>query len=101
MEPSGRNRWQPVANATAPRPAQTRKPLPWVATSCGKEGVDGSSPSEGFGFPPAQLQVPLSRLASLAAFDVHAASTSVHRGRYSALNSSSRRAACSRPSRAR
>ena len=26
-----------------------RKPLPWVATGClnGKEGVDGSSPSEG------------------------------------------------------
>jgi hypothetical protein len=34
---------------------------------------------------------PLSRLASVAGFDVHAASTSVHRGRCPALNSSSRR----------
>jgi hypothetical protein len=31
-----------------------RKPLPWVATGCdGKEGVDGSSPSEGFAVQPA------------------------------------------------
>jgi hypothetical protein len=39
MEPSGRNRWQPVANGTAPKTAQKREN--------GKEGVDGSSPSEG------------------------------------------------------
>jgi hypothetical protein len=52
----------------------------------GKEGVDGSSPSEGFAFPPAQPVVPLAPLASPAAFDVHAASTSVHRGRCLALS---------------
>src|SRR6266849_9510531 len=38
MEPSGCNRWQPVANARARKTAQT---------SHGKAGVDGSSPSEG------------------------------------------------------
>ncbi len=40
MEPSGRNQWQPVANEQAPK-------------SEGKEGVDGSSPSEGFKVFPA------------------------------------------------
>jgi hypothetical protein len=52
MEPSGRNQWQPVANGTASKP---RKYAKTVATGCdrlprdchGKEGVDGSSPSEG------------------------------------------------------
>jgi hypothetical protein len=52
MEPSGRNQWQPVANATA---AKTPNQATSVATGCyplplnldGKEGVDGSSPSEG------------------------------------------------------
>ena len=52
MEPSGRNQWQPVANGKAPKPARTSQT---VATGCnqlpigahGKEGVDGSSPSEG------------------------------------------------------
>jgi hypothetical protein len=38
MEPSGRNPWQPVANGTHSKTAQTGH---------GKEGVDGSSPSEG------------------------------------------------------
>src|SRR5512132_1081209 len=52
MEPSGRNQWQPVANAPASQAAktsQTRWPrLPPVACELhGKEGVDGSSPSEG------------------------------------------------------
>jgi hypothetical protein len=45
MEPSGRNRWQPAANATAPKTAQIRET---VAVGCdqlpvafnGKEGVD-------------------------------------------------------------
>jgi hypothetical protein len=53
MEPSGRNRWQPVANAAA---AKTPNQAKTVAVGCdrlpmaahGKEGVDGSSPSEGF-----------------------------------------------------
>jgi hypothetical protein len=67
----------------------------------GKEGVDGSSPSEGLEFSPAQPVVPLSLLAAAPGFGVHPASTSVHRGRWPALSSSSRRIACSRPSRAR
>ena len=49
MEPRGRNRWQPVASATAPKTAKT------LAVGCeelplgphGKEGVGGSSPPEG------------------------------------------------------
>jgi hypothetical protein len=52
MEPSGRNRWQPVANGTPrktlkqadPQPAATRRNR---VAAHGKEGVDGSSPSEG------------------------------------------------------
>jgi len=53
MEPSGRNRWQRVANGTPPKPLKQADPQP-VAThgnrfgAHGKEGVDGSSPSEGF-----------------------------------------------------
>jgi hypothetical protein len=46
MEPSGRNRWQPLANAPAAKTAQ-------IGRSDGKEGVDGSSPSEGFAVQPA------------------------------------------------
>jgi hypothetical protein len=57
MEPSGRNWWQPVANGRAPRTAQSSE------NRCrglhqspelfhGKEGVDGSSPSEGFAKDP-------------------------------------------------
>jgi hypothetical protein len=72
-----------------------------ICRRMGKEGVDGSSPSEGFGFPPAQLMFLLSWLAVVTSVGVHAASTSVHRGRCPALSSSSRRIACSRPSRAR
>jgi hypothetical protein len=52
MEPSGRSQWQQVANAKALEPLKQAKT---VATGCdqlppnldGKEGVDGSSPSEG------------------------------------------------------
>ncbi len=46
MEPSGRNRWQPVANGQAPKTAQTSRSA--TGGNHGKEGVDGSSPSEGF-----------------------------------------------------
>jgi hypothetical protein len=59
MEPSGRNRWQPVANATTAETPQYAERQP-VAThgngsgAHGKEGVDGSSPSEGFWKEPAQ-----------------------------------------------
>ena len=42
MEPRGCNRWQPVANHARAKSAKT---------SHGKEGVDGSSPSEGFTNP--------------------------------------------------
>jgi len=52
MEPSGRNPWQPVANASGAKTAQIRET---VAVGCdrlprkchGKEGVFGSSPEEG------------------------------------------------------
>jgi hypothetical protein len=58
MEPSRRNQWQPVANAPSLKPQKQAKT---VAVGCdrlppnrdGKEGVDGSSPSEG------SLQKPL------------------------------------------
>jgi hypothetical protein len=48
----------------------------------GKEGVDGSSPSEGFGFFPAQLPFPLTVLTASCSCDVHPAST-VDVGRHS------------------
>jgi hypothetical protein len=103
MEPSRRNQWQSAANRRAAKAAKTSEilctGLPPVAD--GKEGVDGSSPSEGFRFFPAQLVLPLPALTADRCFDVHAASTSVHVGRCSELSSSSRRIACSRPSRAR
>src|ERR1700693_5516067 len=49
MEPSGRNWWQPVANRTTPEPAQTSRSATHGNRfgAHGKEGVDGSSPSEG------------------------------------------------------
>lgn len=52
MEPSGRNQRQPVANAPAPKAAKTSQicchRLPLLACDVhAKEGVDGSSPSEG------------------------------------------------------
>jgi hypothetical protein len=53
MEPGGRNRWQPVANGRASKTAQTSRsatgdnPTATVSGAHGKEGVDGSSPSEG------------------------------------------------------
>ena len=52
MEPSGRNRWQPVANRTA---GKSRKEGKTVAVGCdqlpkslhGKEGVGGSKSARG------------------------------------------------------
>ena len=52
MEPRGCNRWQSAANRLSAETAETRQT---VAVGCdrlpegahGKEGVDGSSPSEG------------------------------------------------------
>jgi hypothetical protein len=56
----GAERSQPVATGRKwdrrESGSNRREPLPWVATGCrgnGKEGVDGSSPSEGFEFFPA------------------------------------------------
>ena len=54
MEPSGRNRWQPVANEKDRKTAQTGRYGNRSQSTAthpeldGKEGVDGSSPSEGF-----------------------------------------------------
>jgi hypothetical protein len=45
----------------------------------GKEGVDGSSPSEGFGLSPAQRDVSLSSRTRFACRGVHGTSTNVHR----------------------
>ena len=56
MEQSGGNRWQPVANA-------------------GKEGVDGSSPSEGFREAPAQQLLSLSVEETFWSGGVHETST--------------------------
>ena len=53
MEPSGRNRWQPVANAgraenRSNRPIRNRwQPIGNRFGAHGKEGVNGSSPLEG------------------------------------------------------
>jgi hypothetical protein len=52
MEPSGRNQSQPVANGRTSKTAETsqnrcRGLRPVAERSAGKEGVDGSSPSEG------------------------------------------------------
>ena len=52
MEPSARKRWQPLANGAGSKPLERADPQS-VAThdnrlvAHGKEGVDGSSPSEG------------------------------------------------------
>ena len=53
MEPSGRNRWQPLANGAAAKTAQIgekrcRGLRPVAAGMHRKEGVGGSSPPEGF-----------------------------------------------------
>ncbi len=60
MEPRGCNRWQPVANRAAAKTAESNRT---VAVGCdGKEGVDGSSPSEGFAVQPAISALLLSAL---------------------------------------
>src|SRR6266851_4159366 len=83
MEPSGRNRWQPVANGTPPKTAQTgrsatggnpRQRFRSDATQHGKEGVDGSSPSEGSAKAP---EPALFRMCSVG--------VEGHRARYGAV----------------
>jgi hypothetical protein len=71
MEPSGRNRWQPVANGTPPKTAQTSR----SATGHGKEGVNGSSPLEGFTEAPAQHLLLLSVEETFWSGGVHETST--------------------------
>jgi len=66
----------------------------------GKEGVDGSSPSEGFAVLAAQPSFLLPTLAAGDRFGVHPASTAWTSGCVPACASSSL-IACSRPSRAR
>ena len=74
MEPRGFNQWQSTANRLSAEAAKTSQ------IRCDdKEGVDGSSPSEGFRFLPAQVLVPFSGSATNSRFDVHPASTNVHR----------------------
>jgi hypothetical protein len=56
MEPSGRNRWQPVANGRRRKRLKQADPQPSATYGNGsrlhgKEGVDGSSPSEGLQNP--------------------------------------------------
>jgi hypothetical protein len=78
MEPSGRNQWQPVANGRASKTAQTSR----SATGGnprqrfhGKEGVNGSSPLEGFSEAPAQQLLSLSPRKTFRSGGVHETST--------------------------
>ena len=70
MEQSGRNRWQSEE-------AQKRlKQAKSVVIACrGKEGVDGSSPSEGFREAPAQQLLLLSVEGKCRSGGVHETST--------------------------
>src|SRR5437879_195705 len=77
MEQRGRNGWQTFG----PPRAQKRLEL----AQNGKEGVDGSSPSEGFGISPAQRRFLLPLLTAERCFDVEAASTRLHGSASSAL----------------
>jgi hypothetical protein len=85
MEQSGRNQWQLVANGKA---LERLKQAEIVATGCdqlrpgldGKEGVDGSSPLEGYRLFPARRAIPLSGWAAGSRPSVHRASTNIHRG---------------------
>src|SRR6266852_4818162 len=74
MEPSGRNRWQPVANEAPPKTAQTSQSATGGSPRQpfhGKEGVNGSSPLEGFREVPAKQLVLLPRLETLRSGGVH------------------------------
>ncbi len=63
MEPRGCNWRQPVADRTVLKSAGGKKQTETVAVGCdGKEGVDGSSPSEGFAVQPAISALLLSAL---------------------------------------
>ena len=80
MEPSGRNPWQPVAIAKARNGGSKPKT---VAVGCdrlrekahGKEGVVGSSPTEGFPKVPAHRPVLFAVWTMNRTLDVHQTST--------------------------
>ncbi len=73
MEPRGRNRWQPLVKRPCPKPQQQAKT---VAVGCDqlpraahdKEGVDGSSPSEGLHASPANGPMVLPAMARFRRF---------------------------------
>jgi hypothetical protein len=96
---TGGNRWQ---TDPARRPLKQAISQPSAAHGNGrgldgKEGVDGSSPSEGFSLLPAQLSLSFSGLTPSLCSGVQPTSTSVH----PASSASRSLIACSRPSRAR
>ena len=79
MEQSGRNQWQSVANGKGPKTPQSgenrcRRLRPVAVTPNGKEGVDGSSPSEGF-------EKPLQIRGLLSSFVAFVGDTRSNRGR--------------------
>ena len=80
--------WSPVVatggnSSQIGRPRKPRKQAETVAVGCdqlpqqahGKEGVDGSSPSEGFSEAPAQQLISLSLRKTFRNGDVHETST--------------------------
>src|SRR5919204_4937317 len=93
--------WSPVVAAGTRWQIGSARKRRKQAKTYGKEGVDGSSPSEGFGLLPAHRLFVLAASAGVCSFDVHAASTGVHRSNAGALSASRSLIACSRPSRAR
>ncbi len=90
MEPSGRNRWQPVANG---KPRKWLNQAKTVAVGCdglpigahGKEGVDGSSPSEGFAKVAANRRLPFAIRTMNRMLGVHQTSTARRNDRSIAL----------------
>jgi hypothetical protein len=80
MEPSGRNWWQPLASGRARKRLKQADRQP-VAThgnrlgAHGKEGVNGSSPLEGFREAPAQQLLLLSGEEKLRSGGFHETST--------------------------
>jgi hypothetical protein len=75
MEPRGCNRWQSAANRLGLEAAKTSEIRCHRLPPDGKEGVDGSSPSEGFREVPANQPLPPAPVATRLGLDVHQAST--------------------------
>ena len=92
MEPSRRNQWQSAANRPAAETAETsqiccRRWRLVAAGVNGKEGVDGSSPSEGSAELAANRLVSLAVSTTIQRRDVHQTSTRRLRDHSLALNS--------------